>query len=243
MAIAHPENPAPPAIMAYEQKSNTGTLFTNERKAAENHPDYTGKLLIGRDLLQKLAVYGEANLEISAWVKTTKAGKTIISLQCKEPYQRQESPPQQYAPEMVYEPTAHQSPTPTKPPADPQAYLNKLKVKIAACTNLQEFEELYKKINSPEVWAVFKSVPAIAQEASDLLSAKKAQLVFSAEPIDLSAILSELDVHCQRLNLGKAEHCMVRWNKPRERLSTEELQIYLLELRSAQPMPPDNGYF
>ena len=229
--------------MAYEQKPNTGTLFVNDRKQAETHPDYTGKLLIGRDLLQKLAAYGEASLEISAWIKETRAGKTIISLQCKEPYQKQESP-QQYAPEVIYEPSAHQSPpAPTKPPADPQAYLNKLKGKIAACTSLAEFEELYKKINSPEVWAVFKSNPAIATEASDLLSAKKAQLVFSAGPVDLSSILAELDVHCQRLNLGKAEHCLVRWNKPRERLSTEELHQYLLELRSAKPMPPNDDFF
>ena len=229
--------------MAYEVKPNTGTLFVNDRKQAETHPDYTGKLLIGRDLLQKLAAYGEANLEISAWIKETKAGKTIISLQCKEPYQKQESP-QQYAPEVIYEPSAHQSPpAPTKPPADPQAYLNKLKVKIAACTSLAEFEKLYKKINSPEVWTVFKSNPAIATEASDLLSEKKSKLVFSSEPVDLSAILSELDVHCTRLNLGKAEHCLVRWNKPRERLSTEELHQYLIELRSAEPMPPDDGFF
>ena len=225
--------------MAYEVKPNTGTLFVNDRKQAETHPDYTGKLLIGRDLLQKLAAYGEANLEISAWIKETKAGKTIISLQCKEPYQKQESP-QQYAPEVIHDP---QLSAPTKPPADPQAYLNKLKVKISACNNLKDFEQLYKKINSPEVWAVFKSNPAIATEASDLLSAKKARLVFSAEPVDLSAILSELDVHCQRLNLGKAEHCMVRWNKPRERLSTDELQQYLIELRSAKPMPPQDDFF
>lgn len=230
--------------MAYEVKPNTGTLFVNEKKQAETHPDYTGKLLIGRDLLQKLAAYGEANLEISAWIKETKAGKTIISLQCKEPYQRQESPPKRYAPEVIYEPSAHQSPpAPTKPPADPQAYLNKLKGKIAACNNLKDFEELYKKINSPDVWQVFKSNPAIATEASDLLSAKKAQLVFSAEPIDLSAILSELDVHCTRLNLGKAEHCLARWNKPRERLSTEELHQYLIELRSAKPTPPQDDFF
>lgn len=226
--------------MAYEVKPNTGTLFVNDRKQAENHPDYTGKLLIGRDLLQKLAAHGEANLEISAWIKTTKAGKTIISLQCKEPYQRQESP-QQYAPEVIHEPTAHQSPVPTS--ADPQAYLNKLKVKIATCISLKEFEELYKKIKAPAVWAVFQSVPAIATEASDLLSAKKAKLVFSAEPVDLSSILAELDVHCQRLNLGKAEHCMVRWNKPRERLSADELQQYLIELRRSQPMPAQDEFF
>ena len=229
--------------MAYEVKPNTGTLFVNDRKQAETHPDYTGKLLIGRDLLQKLAAYGEASLEISAWIKETRAGKTIISLQCKEPYQKQESP-QQYAPEVIYEPSAHQSPpAPTKPPADPQAYLNKLKVKIAACTSLKDFEQLNKKIKAPAVWAVFQSVPAIATEASDLLSAKKAKLVFSAEPVDLSSILAELDVHCQRLNLGKAEHCMVRWNKPRERLSTEELHQYLIELRSAKPMPPQDDFF
>lgn len=226
--------------MAYEVKPNTGTLFVNDRKQAETHPDYTGKLLIGRELLQKLAAYGEANLEISAWIKETKAGKTIISLQCKEPYQR-DAAPQSYAPEVIYEPTAHQSPVPTS--ADPQAYLAKLKGKITAINNLKDFQVLYDKIKAPAVWAVFQSVPAIATEASDLLSAKKAQLVFSAEPIDLSSILAELDVHCNRLNLGKAEHCLVRWNKPRERLSIDELQIYLLELRSAKPMPPDDDFF
>jgi|GEM_PF-4654449 len=207
--------------MGYEKRPNKGTLF-KFNKTEDSQPSYKGYLLLDRAMIENLlkSSNGDIEIDISLWRCETRSGAINLNLEC-----------------------GSKAAAPTKSPADPQAYLNKLKIKIAACTNLQEFEELYKKINSPEVWAVFKSVPAIATEASDLLSAKKAQLVFSAEPIDLSAILSELDVHCQRLNLGKAEHCMVRWNKPRERLSTEELQIYLLELRSAQPMPPDNGYF
>jgi hypothetical protein len=206
--------------MAYEKRPNKGTLFKFE-KTEDSQPSYKGYLLIDRAMIENLlkSSNGDIELDISLWKKETKSGAINLNLECSA------------------------KAAPTKPPADPQAYLNKLKVKIAACTSLAEFEELYKKINSPEVWAVFKSVPAIATEASDLLSAKKAQLVFSAEPIDLSSILAELDVHCTRLNLGKAEHCMVRWNKPRERLSIDELQQYLIELRSAEPMPPDDGFF
>lgn len=212
--------------MAYEKRPNKGTLFRFE-KTEDSQPSYKGYLLIDRTMIQDLlkASNGDIEIDLSLWKCETRSGAINLNLECSAKAK------------------ALQPPAPTKHPANPQAYLNKLKVKIAACTSLAEFEELYKKINSPEVWAVFKCIPAIATEASDLLSAKKAQLVFSGEPIDLSSILSELDVHCQRLNLSKAEHCLVRWNKPRERLSIEELQQYLIELRSAQPMPPDDDFF
>jgi len=32
--------------MAYEQKPNTGSLFKNDRKEADTHPDYKGSALI-----------------------------------------------------------------------------------------------------------------------------------------------------------------------------------------------------
>jgi len=222
--------------MAYETKPNTGTLFVNDRKAAETHPDYTGKLLISRDLLEKLAVYGEAMIEISAWIKEAKSGKTIINLQCKEPYKKDAPPPQQYAPEVIYEPIAHQPP-PKAPPtsADAQRYLDKLKISIAKIENYPQFEELYNKIHSPEIWQVFKANAAIAQEASTLLSAKKGELILLSTPIDLSGIISAIDVECDRLKLGKSEHCLIRWNKPRAMLTPQELEIYLEELRSAAP--------
>ena len=50
--------------MSYEQKDNTGSLFKNDRKESDKHPDYTGTALIdGRDYW------------ISAWLKEGKKGK------------------------------------------------------------------------------------------------------------------------------------------------------------------------
>ena len=243
--------------MSYTTKPNTGTLFVNDRKQQETHPDYNGKLLISRDLLEKLATYGEAQIEISAWIKETKNGKQIISLQCKEPYKK-DAPPQQYAPAVIHEPTAHRSgalvetdrglafteyrqPAPVAPPApqDAQRYLDKLKIKIAAIASYPDFEKLYENIHSPKIWEVFKSVPAIAQEASALLSAKKTELILAIAPVDLSAIISAIDVEISRLKLPAKEHCLARWKKPRAMLSAEELQEYLLELKAANPLSDD----
>ena len=206
--------------MAYQKFPNKGTLFKAEKTQADQ-PNYTGYLLLDRTMIETLlkTSNGDIELNISLWRHETKSGAINLNLQC--------------------EPKGGKP----KPPAAPQAYLNKLKVKIAACNNLKDFQELYDKIKAPAVWEVFQSIPAIAIEASDLLSEKKAKLVLAAAPVDLSSIIAEIDVHCDRLNLGKAEHCLVRWNKPRAMLSTEELQQYLIEMRSAQPMPPDDDFF
>lgn len=237
--------------MAYEQKPDTGTLFTNDRKAAENHPDYNGKLLISQDLLTKLAKYGEGMIEISAWVKETKAGKTIINLQCKEPYKfdKTSSPPptpQPHRSGAIVETdrgiafTEYRQP---EPPTKPERYLGALKAKIAKIENYPQFEELYIKVKSPKSWEVFQSVPAIALEAGEILSRKKAELVLAIAPIDLSDILSKIDVECDRLRLPKKEHCLARWDKPRSALTEAELLIYLDELQSAQAIAKDDEFF
>ena len=58
--------------MAYEIKPNTGSLFQNKEKRSENFPDYSGSLNIdGRDWW------------ISGWKKTSKDGKTFLSLSIK----------------------------------------------------------------------------------------------------------------------------------------------------------------
>lgn len=56
----------------YEIKDNTGSLFPNDRKKTERHPDHTGKCKIG-----------DVEYYVSAWEKTAKNNKTFLSLAFK----------------------------------------------------------------------------------------------------------------------------------------------------------------
>lgn len=58
--------------MAFEQKDMTGTLFINERKQKDTHPDYTGKIKIDGRVW-----------DLSAWEKQTKTGGTFLSISVK----------------------------------------------------------------------------------------------------------------------------------------------------------------
>lgn len=279
--------------MAYEIKVNTGSLFVNEKKTADAHPDFQGKIIISAELIKKLANQGEnLQFDVSGWKKTTGSGKNLLSLAIKEPYKKPESsgdysssdrlnpdytpkykagtPPEYYAPEVIHEPQAHQQkaiaqphrsgalvetdrgiafteyrqpPVPTKTPPTPEKYLAALKDKIAAIENYPDFESLSNKINSPEVWAVFATNAAIAQEAKTLLSVKKGALILATKPVDLSAIISAIDVEIARLKLPAKQHCLARWDQPRAMLTPEELQIYLDELAIAEPLPPSDDFF
>ena len=58
-----------------EQKINSGAIFKNDKKTADNQPDYRGKINVeGKDL------------EISLWVKTAQSGVKYMSAAIKEPY-------------------------------------------------------------------------------------------------------------------------------------------------------------
>jgi len=57
-----------------ENKLNTGAIFKNTNKKAENHPDYKGKVNVnGKEM------------EVALWVKQGKAG-TFFSAAFSEPY-------------------------------------------------------------------------------------------------------------------------------------------------------------
>ena len=62
----------------YQQRPNSGSLFKNNRKEKDNHPDYTGDAEIN----------GKA-MWISAWIKKTQKGGSFMSLAFKPKEERQ----------------------------------------------------------------------------------------------------------------------------------------------------------
>lgn len=59
--------------MAYEQRDNSGSIFRNQKKTEENHPNGQGKCMVGG-----------VTYYISSWVKTDKNGHKWQSLSFKD---------------------------------------------------------------------------------------------------------------------------------------------------------------
>ena len=59
--------------MAYEQRPNTGSLFKNDRKETDSHPDYKGSALID----------GLGECWLDAWINEAKDGTKYMSLKLK----------------------------------------------------------------------------------------------------------------------------------------------------------------
>lgn len=62
--------------MAFELKNGQGSIFKNDKKTEEKHPDYRGKIKdqFGNDW------------DLSLWVKTSEKGVKYFSVSCQTPY-------------------------------------------------------------------------------------------------------------------------------------------------------------
>jgi uncharacterized protein (DUF736 family) len=68
--------------MAYEQKPGQGSIFKNEKKAKDTHPDYNGTILDPNG----------NKWDLSLWVKESTTGKKYFSVSVKEPYVKDSAP-------------------------------------------------------------------------------------------------------------------------------------------------------
>ena len=63
-----------------ETKNNSGAIFKNDKKTAETHPDYKGKVNVnGKDM------------EVALWLRESKAGTKYFSATFQEPYVKPEA--------------------------------------------------------------------------------------------------------------------------------------------------------
>jgi hypothetical protein len=77
--------------MAYEQKEGQGSLFKNERKEKETHPDYRGDCTIGGK-----------KYWVSGWIKKGKNGSFMsLAIQEKEDKQGRQKPGKQQEDEDI----------------------------------------------------------------------------------------------------------------------------------------------
>lgn len=85
--------------MTFVPKPNTGSLWVNDRKTSENHPDVRGEVVIDKQLLIDLIAKGEnpVKVALAGWNKTTINGRDYVSLVASEPFvpQKQPEPVQQ----------------------------------------------------------------------------------------------------------------------------------------------------
>jgi uncharacterized protein (DUF736 family) len=72
-----------------ETRNNTGAIFKNDNKKAENHPDYKGKVNVnGKDM------------EVALWMKTSAKGVKFMSASFSEPFVKNEPQIQNNEPQI-----------------------------------------------------------------------------------------------------------------------------------------------
>lgn len=88
--------------MTFIPKPNTGSLWQNDKKTDEKHPDMRGEAVLDKRLLLDLISKGEDPIKISvaAWNRTTINGRDYVSLTFSEPFVPQKKV-EQAAPEST----------------------------------------------------------------------------------------------------------------------------------------------
>tara|TARA_R100001377_G_C3167989_1_gene101982 strand:- start:547 stop:771 length:225 start_codon:yes stop_codon:yes gene_type:complete len=66
--------------MAFEHKENTATVFNNDKKTAENQPDFTGRGKVGEELM-----------DFAMWKRESKAGNQYYYMSFKKPDEKFQS--------------------------------------------------------------------------------------------------------------------------------------------------------
>ena len=69
--------------MSFEQRDNSGSMFANDRKTSDNHPDRSGTAMIDG-----------VEYFVDGWLKRTKDGKPWLSLSFKRKGKQGSSPRQ-----------------------------------------------------------------------------------------------------------------------------------------------------
>lgn len=81
--------------MAFVPKPNTGTLWPNDKRTQDTHPNARGDIFIDKQLVKQMLEQAEDGLvqfSISAWTKEL-AGKRAMTLKISEPYRKAEPKP------------------------------------------------------------------------------------------------------------------------------------------------------
>ena len=73
--------------MAYEQRDNSGSLFKNDRKEKETHPDYKGDAMVNGQMVW-----------MSAWLKIASNGTKFMSFSFSPKEQQAAKPVAKSAP-------------------------------------------------------------------------------------------------------------------------------------------------
>ena len=80
--------------MAFIPKANTGTLWPNDKKKTETHPDVRGDLHLDRDFIKAMMMKhpeGLIKISVAGWKKEIN-GKECVSMKASEPYVKPQAP-------------------------------------------------------------------------------------------------------------------------------------------------------